>query len=511
MTPSSSPLLPDAPEQAFSRRTCFQLLAGALAAPAMAQNRAGKGAAAPPPPAATTAAPTSTAGRIDKLPLHVLLIGNSSYARNAALRNPERDVQLLEKAFTARGARVRKLLDLSVNQLENVIPSFLASLGPPPFTVWLAYSGHAVQINGRNYLQGIDSDFSNAAKVRGFGLDLDRVQGLLERARPVAAVLSVDACRNNPFEPEMTRGAVEGLAALEPRGMCVSFSTAPYMRALDGESGQNSPYARALADALAGKQSKSLDTILRETANVVYRSTAQRQIPEYRSSLRGEWWFEADAVALRELDASPTTAGPKTEGEARNLTRQVSYRPDEPPQPARYTNTDVEHWMRLEQTINTAVRRTGKSQAAELLARVARSKPSDEERLLASVLLEDGMAGVTRNQLKARQLLQPLATGGNAYAQTLLGESFYSDRVYDQAYKWLSIAVRSGFPRAMTDLSQMEAEGLSGSDPQAAAIRMLDSMMRQSANVIPKPGQPPTPEMQDAANRMKELFGTPKR
>ena len=221
----------------------------------MAQNRAGKGAAAaPPPPAATTAAPTSTAGRIDKLPLHVLLIGNSSYARNAALRNPERDVQLLEKAFTARGARVRKLLDLSVNQLENVIPSFLASLGPPPFTVWLAYSGHAVQINGRNYLQGIDSDFSNAAKVRGFGLDLDRVQGLLERARPVAAVLSVDACRNNPFEPEMTRGAVEGLAALEPRGMCVSFSTAPYMRALDGESGQNSPYARALADALAGKQ-----------------------------------------------------------------------------------------------------------------------------------------------------------------------------------------------------------------------------------------------------------------
>ena len=167
--------------------------------------------------------------------------------------------------------------------------------------------------------------------------------------------------------------------------------------------------------------------------------------------------------------------------------------------------------MRLEQTINTAVRRPGKSQASELLARVARSKPSDEERLLASVLLEDGMAGVTRNQLKARQLLQPLATGGNAYAQTLLGESFYSDRVYDQAYKWLSIAVRSGFPRAMTDLSQMEAEGLSGSDPQAAAIRMLDSMMRQSANVIPKPGQPPTPEMQDAANRMKELFGTPKR
>lgn len=37
-------------------------------------------------------------------PLHVLLIGNANYQRNAVLRNPARDVQLLAQAFGARCA-----------------------------------------------------------------------------------------------------------------------------------------------------------------------------------------------------------------------------------------------------------------------------------------------------------------------------------------------------------------------------------------------------------------------
>lgn len=36
-----------------------------------------------------------------QLPLHVLLIGNANYQRNAVLRNPARDVQLLAQAFGA--------------------------------------------------------------------------------------------------------------------------------------------------------------------------------------------------------------------------------------------------------------------------------------------------------------------------------------------------------------------------------------------------------------------------
>ena len=407
--------------------------------------------------------------RVQTIPLHVLLLANSTYRSNAALRNPERDAALLERAFEARGASVHKLTNLASNELENAIPAFLSSLSQPPYALWISYSGHAVQLNGRNFLLGIDSDFSSASRIRGFGVDLDRVIGLVERAKPVAAVISVDACRNNPFEPEVTRGAVSGLAATDPRGLCVSFSTAPYMRALDGEAGQNSPYASALANALAGKQNKSLDAILRETANAVYRNTNQRQVPEYRSSLRGEWWFDAGGgVAVRDAEWPVGTVAAGSAGGGRgSLTREVSYRPDEPALPPRYVNADAAYWGSLNHQLMTSVQRTSVAQAHEFIARAERGKASDSERLISAVFLQDGVQGMAAQPRKARVLLQPLANGGNALAQTLLGESYFEERTFDQAYKWLSIAARSGFSRAVTDLSQMDALGMGGGDPQA--------------------------------------------
>ena len=425
---------------------------------------------------------------------------------------------LLEQVFTARGANVRKMTNLAGNELENVIPAFLDSIKQPAYTLWISYSGHAVQINGRNYLQGIDSDFSSVSRVRGFGVDLDRIIAQVERAKPVAAVVSLDACRNNPFEPELTRGEPQGLAATDPRGYCVSFSTAPYMRALNGEANQNSPYARALADALAGKQSKSLDVVLRETANAVYRNTNQRQVPEYRSALRGEWWFEAGsdslAVTVRDVEmTSPTIVGsaPSSTSARAPVTREVSYRPDEPPPPVRYVQMDAAYWAQLDQRITLASRRMGSDQARELLRAVEKKSAPEEQRLLASVLLQDGLAGTKPDPRKARRLLQASANEGNAYAQTLMGESFFNEKLFADAYKWLSLAARTGYSRATTNLSQMEALGMVGSDPLAGAFRTIESMGKQMRENFPKPGQQPSPEAMDAAKRIQDMFNAPKR
>lgn len=500
MTPSTRSPQDAAAFPSIDRRHCFHWLAGALASLTATPSRAAK-----------SGGNSRSSDEITGLPLHVLLIGNSTYARNAALRNPERDVALLEQAFGARGAKVRKLTNLTVSELSNAIPAFLDSIRQPPYALWISYSGHAVQINGRNYLQGIDSDFSTASRARGFGLELDTILGWVANAKPSAAVLSVDACRNNPFEPELTRGAINGLAAVEPRGLCVSFSTAPYMRALDGEAGQNSPYARALSNALAGSQSKSLDTILRETANTVYRNTSQKQVPEYRSSLRGEWWFDAGAVALRDVDATAVASVPTPNSTRTMATREVSYRPDEPPPPVRYLRMDAEFWAQLERRISVRAMQTGATQANELLARMRKPRPTEDERLVASVLLQDGKAGVQRDARKARQLLQPLANDGNAYAQTLLGESFYEDQIYDQAYKWLEIAARTGYGRAVTNLGQMQALGLSEQDPGAGAMRILEGLLKQSRANMPPPTQPTPADTKNATRLLEELLAPSKR
>ncbi|MEG2999395.1 MAG: caspase family protein [Comamonas sp.] len=489
LAPSAAPVAPVVPPAALLDRR--QWLYGCAASALL-------------PSWATAAAPAATASATGAaLPWRVLLIGNARYQHNAALANPSRDTALLAQAFQARGAQVKTLSDLSAQALEAAVRQFLQTPSARGSVLWLGYSGHAVQIGGRNYLQGVDSDFSTPQRVREHGVDLDLLLGLIERAQPLAAVAAIDACRNNPFEPERTRGLSVGLAAQEPRGLCVSFSTAPYTKALDGVEGQHSPYAQALAAALGGTQRKSLDSVLRETADSVYRSTRQRQIPEYRSALRGEWWFGPQGISLQTTTAS--TAGSNT-ATAGGASRSSSYRPDEPSATSNFASTDGAAWARQEQQLNLALRRLSPAQAQALVRR-ATPRGNETDCLLAAQVLEDGLLATPKAPAKARQLLLPLAQQAHALAQTLLGESFYLAAQYDQAYKWLSLAARTGYARAETDLGQMVAAGLAEGDPKAGALQMLRGMLRQSQGMLPPAGSStPSPAMLEQAEALRRML-----
>ena len=394
-----------------------------------------------------------------ELPLSVLLIGNADYRNGAELLNPLRDLELLSRTFENRGAQVTTATNLSAEQIGNAIGGFLTNAARNANAIWLGYSGHAVQIDGRNWLQGVESDFSSPRRVREAGIDLDRICAQLMRSNPAAGVVSIDACRNNPFEPERTRGTVAGLAAQQTHGLCVSFSTAPYTKALDGESGQNSPYARALADALAGKERKLLDDVLRETANQVYASTRQRQIPEYRSALRRQWWFGAKGIELTGTDTQP--AAPS--GASRGKTREAAYRPDEPSSDTPYDAMTDTEWKRYEAGHLAQLKHILPVEAQDLVQRAQFGGTNDEESIRAALLLEEAVFGVSKDPSLARRLLTELSQHGNALAQTMLGESLFDSGQFDQAYKWLSLAARTGYERAMgTELEQLADGGLQG-------------------------------------------------
>ena len=377
-------------------------------------------------------------------PLSVLLIGNANYRRGAELLNPLRDLDLLAASFRQRGAQVKTLSNLSSEQMETALGSFFAEVARNNSAVWVGYSGHAVQIDGRNYLQGLDSDFSSPTRVREAGVELDSLCAKLVRSNPSAAVVSIDACRNNPFEPERTRGTVAGLAAQKTRGLCVSFSTAPYTKALDGEAGQHSPYARALADALAGTQRKLLDDVLRDTANQVYARTQQRQIPEYRSALRSQWWFADKGIELRGPQNDAGTAAAKSGGK----NREAAFRPDEPQADSRYESTTDTQWERYEQGQLALLEALSPESAEALVMRAQQGLANDDDRISAALLLEEAAHGVARDQIAARKLLHGPAERGNAFAQTLIGESYFATQSFDHAYKWLSVAARTGYLRA---------------------------------------------------------------
>lgn len=447
--------------------------------------------------------PLLATARETQHPLHVLLIGNSRYQHNAALANPTRDVQILAQAFGARGARVQTLLDQTAQQMDAAVTAFLRQLHQSPATLWIGYSGHAVQMDGRNYLQGIDSDFSTPQRVRTFGLNLETIVSLIGRVQPQAAVVSVDACRNNPFEPERTRGLAQGLAPMEPKGICISFSTAPHTKALDGDEGNYSPYAQALAQALAGQQQKSLDQVLRETADAVFVRTRKKQIPEYRSALRAQWWFTQQKVALRSDE--PLTPGNSVQNSS---TREATYRPDEPRSHPSFSQTTAAAWTELEMQLLMQQQRTSQAQAQQLLKSAQAGPVNTFERLLLSIFLQDGHPGVPRSPRHARHLLQPLADQGHVLGQNLLGESWFAEKAYDLAYKWISLAARSGYSRARTNLGHLHMLGHNNSDPTAGALQALQGMFQQAQERLgPNPTSPQiTPELQQEIDRIQQML-----
>lgn len=415
------------------------------------------------------------------LPFHALLIGNDKYRKTAALINPSRDVRLLNRALESRGARTSMHLDLGMDALERTIDRFIQEVNLKGGVAWVSFSGHAVQVEGKNYLQSVDSDFSSVANVKLNGYDIDDLVRNLGRASAAAAVIVVDACRSNPFKPDATRGNSTGLAPMDSAGLFIAFSTAPYMRAFDWPQAQNSPYASALARALSAEPSRGLESVFREVGDLVFRSTDQHQVPEYRSSLRAEWWFNGASVELRRLPATTLLPGASSSGQQ----RESLYRPDVPAQPHRYSQFDSNAWNEEDQRLMRMLRRSDRHQAFDTVAKGSRAGATAEEQTMAGLLLETGAASVERDQRRAMGLYLQAARSGHVVAQTLLGEAHYERDERPNAYRWISIAAQSGFSRALIDLAQLTLEGHGTvSDPTKAAATLRDALQPLWANPL---------------------------
>jgi hypothetical protein len=182
-------------------------------------------------------------------PLLALVIGNDGYKQNARLANAGRDADLVASVLQEMGAEVIRLRDASADQIRQRIVDLARRAAEQGAVAWVYYAGHGVQIDGRNYLQGVDADFSSPEQVRRQGLDLTWVSAMLSRDRLPAAVVLVDACRDNPFSPQ-TRGLDgQGLAPVEPQGLLIGYRTP--LRAPLGMANSSVPWRTVCMRALA--------------------------------------------------------------------------------------------------------------------------------------------------------------------------------------------------------------------------------------------------------------------
>lgn len=236
-----------------------------------------------------------------------LIIGNAGYRSVPALINPQHDADAIAASLRATGfARVTVVSDTSRETMVDALRAFAVEAEQAEWAV-VYYSGHGLEVNGTNYLVPVDAKIASDRDVQFAAVPLDQVMASVEGAKKLKLVL-LDACRNNPFVPQLRRTAPAetvaastaattgaaaptrsiglGLAEVKVSGATLVVYAAKHgQTALDGE-GSNSPFAIAVVQRIA-TPNVEINKLFRLVRDDVMEATAGRQEPYTYGSLPG--------------------------------------------------------------------------------------------------------------------------------------------------------------------------------------------------------------------------------
>ncbi|WP_428688618.1 caspase family protein [Roseibium sp.] len=226
-----------------------------------------------------------------------LIMGNSAYDNAPFLPNPKNDAVRLTDALKRLGFTVILGLDQSKVAMESTIRSYVRNIRDADVALFF-YAGHAMQMNGKNYLIPIDAKLEDATAVDFETIELGTVLDYMNAPGRLSIAL-LDACRDNPlsrrfarnFSASRSSAASRGLAAPQAGGgnILIGYATAPGEVALDGD-GDNSPFTAALLKHIE-TPGLEIEIMMKRVKADVYATTGGSQSPWHNSALRREFYF----------------------------------------------------------------------------------------------------------------------------------------------------------------------------------------------------------------------------
>ncbi|MEO1493260.1 MAG: caspase family protein [Pseudomonadota bacterium] len=238
-----------------------------------------------------------------------LVIGNKRYEAIGQLENPVNDAWLMASTLEALGFEVHSggpLLNLGAEAMRTAINTYRSDLAERGGVGAVYFAGHGVQIDGRNWLAPVDAAPSDLDDIPTQLVSADDLFKAGSARGVDLNMVILDACRDNPFDPRSggrsatiadsrLRNVSSGLSSVAaPAGTLIAFATAPGDVAFDGQ-GTNSPYAKALAQALREPGERIEDVFIR-VRGLVANATDGKQVPWETSSLTKQ-------VVLNDQDA----------------------------------------------------------------------------------------------------------------------------------------------------------------------------------------------------------------
>lgn len=229
------------------------------------------------------------------------VIGNGGYASVPRLPNALNDASATRTVLQEAGFDVVPATDANLSDLRRALDVFVDKVqrSGPGSTALVYYAGHAVQLDGTNYLLPVDIRPESSANIPNQSLSLSDILRRLDATSAVSKIVILDACRDNPFAArELSRGLAlqlvdgatdgirseAGLARVDSKsGTFVAFATSPGASAADG-TGANSPFTTAFLKEVR-EPGLPVEQLFRRIRLSVHDATGGLQIPWDTSSL----------------------------------------------------------------------------------------------------------------------------------------------------------------------------------------------------------------------------------
>jgi hypothetical protein len=220
-----------------------------------------------------------------------LVIGNAAYKVNP-LKNPVNDSNDMARSLRAVGFDVIEANNTTLVAMREATRRFADKLVNSDVGL-VYYSGHGVEVKGKNYLIPVNADIKREYEVVDQAFDASQFLEMMDSIRGPnnkrVNILLVDACRNNELQRSW-RSTSSGLGRMDaPGGTFISFATAPGRVAADG-LGRNSPYTKHLLQALK-QPNMPIEQVFKVVRRNVMDETKGEQIPWDNSSLVGDFFF----------------------------------------------------------------------------------------------------------------------------------------------------------------------------------------------------------------------------
>src|SRR3982074_1268244 len=240
------------------------------------------------------------------------VVGNGAYKNVSPLPNPPIDAKAIAGMLRNVGFEVVEGTNLTRDKMTERLLDFGNKAQGADLALFF-YAGHAIAINGTNYLLPVDADIKSEMDVKlGSAINIDVT---LDQTMSDAKVKLVflDACRDNPFTAKSKATATRsvnvqtGLAEMKSgEGTLIAFATGPGQTALDGQEGTHSPFTRALVVNITAPGVEIQQAMTKVRAQVS-EETNKSQLPWGHTNLIGSVYLNQAASPAGGRAEAPNT------------------------------------------------------------------------------------------------------------------------------------------------------------------------------------------------------------